>query len=169
VPPLPNDEHRDVQLGLAASLRDIFPILGLGYVRAGVNISDRDAGWQQNFRGPDVAVFLQSNTHARNRGTRWVGGPDLAVEILSPDEDPYAKLDFYASIRTGSLVVVHREPWKLELFVLEDGELVLAGSVMPGDAAVLSVPLGVALQLVPGTPRPRIELRHPSSGQAWTI
>ena len=33
---------------------------GLGKVRPGVNLSDRNEGWIHNYRGPDVVAFLKT-------------------------------------------------------------------------------------------------------------
>lgn len=56
-----------------------------------------------------------------------MGGPDLAVEIISEGEDPHAKFAFYAAVNTREVLVVERDPWAAELFTLLDGQLVSAG------------------------------------------
>jgi Uma2 family endonuclease len=58
---------------------------GLGKVRPGVNISDRIVDWKHNFRVPDIVVFL-NDTLAECHDTFWFGGPDFAIEIVSPDD-----------------------------------------------------------------------------------
>src|SRR4051794_6469068 len=63
----------DQALGGLAGIR-VFP---------SINISDREKGWRKNYRCPDVAVFLPGNP-AQDCGTHWFGGPDFAVEVLSP-------------------------------------------------------------------------------------
>src|SRR5215213_4233257 len=72
--PLADDEHQDLQTQLGAVLQVCVGWKGLGQVRTGVNISDREKGWKQNYRFPDVAVFLP-DTKARNCGAFWLGGP----------------------------------------------------------------------------------------------
>jgi hypothetical protein len=42
-------------------------------VLPGCNVSDRDTDWTHNYREPDAAVYLASNT-AKDSGTHWVGG-----------------------------------------------------------------------------------------------
>ena len=69
--PLPNDEHQDIVLELCFSFleapgRDI-------KIRPGVNVSDRDGNWKKNYRGPDVAVFLEG-TAAVNRAPTGSAG-----------------------------------------------------------------------------------------------
>ena len=53
-------------------------LAGAGDVSPGVNLSDRDDGWEQNYREPDVAVFLHDTKadqlrHALARGGRFPG------------------------------------------------------------------------------------------------
>ena len=56
--PLPNNEHQDIDGDLVSIFR-----IALGWnqqarVNPGVNVSDREVDWQENYRCPDVAVFL---------------------------------------------------------------------------------------------------------------
>src|ERR671912_1879607 len=63
--PLANDEHQDLQAKLIAIFQTVVGWDGEGFVRGGVNVSDRDDGWQHNYRCPDVVVFMKG-TSARN-------------------------------------------------------------------------------------------------------
>ena len=68
--PLANDEHQDIQISFAAALK-----IALGWdspakVRPGVNVSDRAEDWINNYRCPDVVVYLPGNP-AINHGTHW--------------------------------------------------------------------------------------------------
>ena len=92
----------------------------------GVNLSDRDEGWKQNFREPDVAVFLRGGK-AINRGTHWQGAADFLVEIISPGERTREKIPFYSSIGVVELLIVDRDPWSLELYRQQDGQLTKVG------------------------------------------
>ncbi len=163
--PKPDAEHHDVVGGLFgvfdASIRARF----LGIASAGATLSDRTPDWRGNYVNPDAVVFLNANP-AVNHDTHWVGGPDLAVEVVSPCETPLAKFAFYAAVGTKELLLVHRDPWKLELFCLIEGKLRLAGA---SPAAVTSAALGLRFRLVEGTPRPRIAVTHPATGGAWSV
>jgi Uma2 family endonuclease len=125
--PLPNDEHQDVQAKLVAILQTVIGWSGLGLVRAGVNVSDNEENWTYNYRCPDVAVFLKGTT-AQNRREFWLGGPDFAVEIVSPKDASREKLDFYARVGVRELLIIDRQPWSLQLYRLKGGELLDAGS-----------------------------------------
>lgn len=95
--PLPNDEHQDLVALLTTILVEVVRWPGLGEVRPRVNVSKRREDWQQDYRVPDVAVFLKEG-HAENLGTHWLGGPDLAIEICSPEDRSREKIEFYKSL-----------------------------------------------------------------------
>ena len=163
--PAANNEHQNLVNALGSVFWTVVESTGLGLVHQGVNLSDRTPNWLENYRNPDVAVYLNGNP-AADHETHYVGGPDLAVEVVSPGETPSAKFAFYAAVGTRELLVVHRDPWRLELFALSDGKLELAGS---SPAVVASATLGLTFQLVEGTPRPRIAVTHPATGGAWSV
>jgi hypothetical protein len=81
----------------------------LGRVHAGANVSDQLDDWRQNFRVPDVLVFLNSNP-AEDRDTHWFGGPDFAVEIASRWDRSREKIAFYSSIGVRELLIIDRDP-----------------------------------------------------------
>jgi Uma2 family endonuclease len=165
VQPLPDIDHRRIAFELTCAFDSILGEVDRVY--PGVNVSDRDAEWLTNYREPDVAVYLSSNP-AKDAGTHWVGGPDLAVEIVSPGEDPHKKLDFYAKVNTREVLIVDRDPWKLELHQLQGGKLILMGTSEGANSAVLtSCVLPLTLQLQAGTSRPTILLTHTTTKQMW--
>lgn len=167
--PLPNNEHQGIVTGLSGIFLIVIEWLGLGRVLAGCNISDRETDWLQNYREPDVAVFLNGTT-ARNLGTHWVGGPDFAVEVLSPDDWTRRKLPFYAAVGTRELLLVDRDPWALELYRLWDGELILVGTSTPDrPEALASAVLPLSVRLVAAEDRPRIEVTHADGQQNWRV
>jgi len=54
---------------------------------------------------PDVLVF-SNDTAAIDRKSHWLGGPELAIEIVSPGDKTLEKLDFYAAVKTQELLVI---------------------------------------------------------------
>jgi len=165
--PMPNDEHQQLVNRFAAIFQDIIDWPGLGHVRPGINVSDRIDGWQDNYRVPDVAVFLNGG-HAVNHGVFWYGGPDFAVEVVSPDDRTLEKLAFYEIVRVREILLVHRQPWRLELLGLQDNRLVVRGqSTIEAGAGVVSNVLPFSFRLVPGEDRPRIEVLHADSNARW--
>jgi Uma2 family endonuclease len=169
VMPLPNDEHQGIVSGLIYVFETMIGRVGLGKVRPGVNVSDRDGDWEQNYRGPDVVVFLEQTT-AVNRGSYWLGGPDFAVEVVSKGDRSREKLDFYASVNVRELLLVDRYPWSLELYRLNNGALELVGrSTTEDPATIISAVLPLSFRLLPGQERPSIEIAHTDGQRHWSV
>jgi Uma2 family endonuclease len=166
--PQANNEHQRIVGKLTAAFSSVIDWNRGDQALPGANVSDRDADWVNNYRDPDVAVYLASNP-AKDSNTHWVGGPDVLVEIVSPGEDPRLNLDFYAKIKTREVLIVDRDPWAVELYQLKGGKLVLVGkSDLTNSAALASVALPLSFQLQSGTPRPTILITHTATGQTWT-
>lgn len=169
LPPMPNTEHMRYVSQLNSIFSSVIDWDAGDQSVPGANLSDRVANWTQNYRCPDVLVYLASNP-AVDHGSHWVGGPDFLVEIISEGEDPHAKFAFYAAVNTREVLVVERAPWAVELFTLTGGQLVSAGRSDVSNGAVLSsVALGLTFKLVSGTPRPRIEVTQSTSGKSWVV
>jgi len=168
VQPLPNNEHQRIVSRISTAFSSVIDWDQGNQVLPGTNVSDRDADWIANYREPDVVVYLSTNP-AKDSGTHWVGGPDLAVEIVSPGEDPHDKLDFYAKVNTRELLIVDRNPWQLELYQLQGGKLILVGKSDVANAVVLAsgvIPL--TFQLQAGSTRPTFLIAHAATKQTWT-
>ena len=119
--------------------------------------------WKKNYRCPDVAVFLPGNP-AEDRGTHWLGGPDFAVEVLSPDDRSRKKLDFYAKVGVRELLLVDRKPWSPGTLPADRWEAGRASARSPaGDRPNLPQRRPPAL-LPPGPRRtpPEIEVTQPA-------
>ena len=162
--PMPNIEQQRLVGGLTHALSEVVPGQSLGEVFPGVNVSDRDDEWKDNFRVPDVAVFL-NETLAVPREAFWFGGPDFAVEITSPNDQTRKKLGFYADVGSRELLIVDRHPWQLELFQPVDGSMQSVAKVA-GDSAVIRsqvLPVDISLQSV--EPRPSTSSRLRAFGR----
>lgn len=167
--PLPNDEHQ----GLVAQLTTVLTLgvewQHLGLVRPGVNVSDRIADWKDNYRCPDVVVYLNGRA-AENHDTFWFGGPDFAVEVVSPNDRSREKLAFYASVGTRELLIIDRDPWSLGLFRLKDGALESVGrSTVEASTLLRSEIVPPSFRLVATDGRRQIEVRHHDERQSWTL
>ena len=166
--PLPNNEHQAFVNKLATILQlvvnwerdSVFP---------GANVSDQPDDWTFNYRCPDVAVYLHGNP-AKDRGTHWLGGPDLAIEILSPDDRSYDKIPFYESVGTRELLLIDRHPWQIELLRLDGDQLVSAGVSRPEDQhAIRSMVLPITFQLLPASGRPQLVVSVVGDDRRWII
>jgi Uma2 family endonuclease len=169
IAPLPDNEHQHLATSLGAILFAVVERPGGGDVRIGINVSDREAGWEHNCRIPDVAV-LPPGGPARNLGTHWCGGPDLIIEITGPHDRTREKLAFYGQIGARELLLIDRAPWALELYRPRGGQLVEGGHTDLATPAVLtSLVVPLTFSLLPDDPRPLIEVIHGASGQHWLI
>jgi len=167
--PLANNQHQRLASDLTGVIWTVVQQRGLGEVFQGVNLTDRTPNWLENYRNPDVVVFL-NGSGAVDHGTHYLGGPDFVAEVISPGEPPTAKFGFYEAVGTREVLVVHRDPWRLELFALAAGKLALVGaSDLAAPAVVASAALGLTFQLAAGPTRPVIAVTHPASGRGWTV
>jgi len=162
-------EHQEFAFDLAAVFAEAIRRAGLGRCTHGVNISDRKRGWIKNFRVPDAAVFLNGTT-AQMCGEFWFGGPDFAVEIVSPRDRTRKKLPFYEKIGTRELLIVDRRPWKLTLYRLTDGKLLDAGqSTIEAPQRLASQVVPLSFRLVRVQSRLAMEVTHHDGRQRWLV
>jgi Uma2 family endonuclease len=117
VPP-PSVPHQDAEGELHALLRARARELGLRCtVNTGVFDPDRP---DHSFRVPDIVV-----ARPEQRSHRGIeGGAVLVVEILSPRDETYEKLPFYAAQGCEQVLIVHPMTFALQLLVNDGGTLV---------------------------------------------
>lgn len=122
-----------VAFGPLAQARDL-----VGQVEGGL--------WRQgdDYRVPDLCYARPDQLSERG-----VEGAVLVVELLSPGDETYAKLDWYAAVGVDEVLVVDVETRLPEVFVRRGERMVL----LSGRAWVES--LGVELTVVDG-PRLRV-------------
>jgi len=167
--PIANDEHQQLVTRLATVLTETIDFAGLGEVRAGINLANKSDDWKHDFRVPDGVVFLKNST-AECHGAYWSGGPDLAIEIVSPGDQTREKIPFYEKVGTRELLIVDRDPWQLELYRLVEKKLTLVGvSSLPESAWLASESVPLRLQLIPGEKRPQIQLQHATDEKTWCL
>jgi Uma2 family endonuclease len=167
--PPPDIEHQVFGFDLVEVLKVIVKQTGLGEVFSGVAISDRMDDWKKNFRVPDASVFLNDNP-AKDCETFWFGGPDLAIEIVSPKDRSRKKIPFYEKVGTRELLIVDRRPWKLTLFRLIDGKLRNVGqSTLTDPQQLVSEIVPLSFQLTEPSKRLAIHLKHLGDGRQWTV
>lgn len=165
--PAPNLEHQKLVGDFVIAITAILDDGRLGTAYPGINVSDRQHGWERNYRCPDVAVYLAGNP-SKSCDTHWCGGPDLAIEIVSAYDRSREKLPFYAAVKTRELLIVDRDPWRLELYRLKDRELEFIGeSTVENSQGLSSEVLSAKFQLVAGSSRP--VLRVEGAGRAWNL
>jgi Uma2 family endonuclease len=167
--PIANNEHQFLAFQIAAAIAGGIRVPDEGLVFAGCNVSDQEKDWTKNYRCPDVAVFLKGNP-AQDRDTHWFGGPDFAVEIVSPNDRSRDKFDFYFGVGVRELLIVDRKPWRLELYRNNREELALAGSCTPTKPKGLeSSVIPFRFSLAAGRPRPKVIVVCRTNGHSTRI
>lgn len=109
--PYAHSDHGILQAQLALVLAPRAAALGL-VASVGFNLGHAD-----DFRVPDGGL-----TRGRPR-TLYVPTAELVVEVLSPDDQTYAKLDFYTARGVRELLVVDGETRTVRCFALQDGQV----------------------------------------------
>jgi Uma2 family endonuclease len=167
-PPVDN-EHQEFVGGLTFALHEAVDAAGLGTAFAGVNLAGTAEDWTHDYRVPDVVVILASSA-AQDQGACYRGSADFVVEITSPGDRTYEKIPFYSRLGVRELLIVNRQSWTLELYRSQGNGLEKAGEseTQRGD----TLPSGVVpleFRLLPGQPRPRIEVTHMETGRKWLV
>lgn len=92
------------------------------------------------FRGGPVDDYrVPDQVYARPEllSERGVDGPaELVVEILSPNDETYEKLGFYAALGVAEVLVVHPADGRAEVFVLRGQAYVLVQPDSRGEVPV---------------------------------
>lgn len=109
--PPPNRAHERLSMKLAVLLDPLAEAAGLDLLgTVGVGVVDEH-------RTPDLALQRPSDAEPQ-----WQDTVELAVEIRSPNDDTFKKLDFYAAHNVNELVVVDSDKRTVDWFALTDGE-----------------------------------------------
>ena len=163
VAPGPGSEHQRFALRLASTLLQVIDRQGLGQVWLQMNVGDPVKGLK-DFRIPDISVVLAEG-RAEVRPTYIAGGPDLVIEVRSPDDATYDKLSWYAGQGVREALIIDRDSKALDPYRLEAGKLVPAGG--PDSASLATLPLRFERFMKQG--RPAIRIVHTESHQVWDI
>jgi Uma2 family endonuclease len=119
VPP-PHGEHGRLNDHLGAFFLLHWEMLGLGrsYPETGVKRpgveDDPVLKAPRDYRTPDRS-FLLPERYGRFEGGWIVGGPDVALEIVSPGDESRAKLPFYLSVGVREVVLIERRTRAVEV------------------------------------------------------
>jgi Uma2 family endonuclease len=137
VPP-PGDAHGEFTIEFAfvvgpiAKRRGLVPRMETGLFRTADDYRVPD----QLYRRPD------------QRSDRGAEGAELVVEVRSPRDETYEKIDFYSGRGVREMIVAHPMERRVELFRAVGGRLM---PVQPGpDGALESEVLGITLRTVNG-------------------
>ena len=114
--PSPNREHQDFEFGLELWLRRFWAEPNNCRVYHQINISEPGT-WSNNYRIPDL-VLLTPARFDIDCNTYFDGGPDAVVEIHSPGDEAYDKLDFYAKLDVREVWILDCDSRRPEIYEL---------------------------------------------------
>jgi Uma2 family endonuclease len=167
--PQPNIEHQRMVTRLVVVLCEVIHPPAGGDVFPGVNLSDRAESWEDNYRAPDVAVFLPGNK-AQAFESHFLGPADFLIEIISPSDKTHEKIAFYGLLGVRELLIIDRYPWSLELYRHNGSELVLAArSSLKESDVIASAVLPLGFQILTASPRPQIRIMEIGGPREWSV
>ena len=110
--PPPKPRHGDCQLTLGSALREFVTAHNLGkvFTESGYRLAPHTV------RGPDVSFVRKSRL--QNLDEYFEGGPDLAVEIVSPGDDASdlrEKIKQYLGAGTSAVWVIYQRSRQIEI------------------------------------------------------
>jgi Uma2 family endonuclease len=148
VPPAPSMHHQRIEGTLAFVLRPLAVANGLECFTQLSILDPREH--HRNYRTPDVA--LVDPRHLIQRGTE--GPVELAIEVLSPDDESRDKFPFYAARGVKELWLVDPDTRAFEVYTLRGAAYF---AILADDTGVVRAPaLGLVLSLVDG---PKLRLQ----------
>jgi Uma2 family endonuclease len=118
--PSPNRDHQDFEFDLEDWLRKNWAKRHGSRVYHQINVSEPGT-WPNNYRIPDL-VLLTPARFDIDCNEYFDGGPDAVVEIHSPGDESYEKLDFYAKVGVREVWVIDRDTRRPEIFELVGSE-----------------------------------------------
>lgn len=117
--PEPDCEHQDFEGSLESWLRQNWgrPRRSKVYHRINLSLPGAGSEWIHNFRIPDL-VLLTRARYSINYRTHFEGGPEVVVEIRSPNDESEDKLPFYAQLGILEVWIIDRDSKNVDLYVL---------------------------------------------------
>lgn len=121
MPPAPNREHQEFVSALKIWLELHWAKPKGGRVHWEVNLAS-PGGWpNKDFRIPDL-ILLTPDRFGIDHNDYFEGPPAVVVEIHSPGDEAYEKLDFYARLGVPEVWVIHRDTKVPQVYLLQDAE-----------------------------------------------
>jgi len=121
--PSPNRDHQSFEFKLGIWLDGNWAEPSGCKVYPQINIADPDAAiWTENYRVPDLVMLTPQRFHI-DQNEYFDGGPDAVVEIHSPGDEAYEKLDFYAKVGVREVWIIERDSKRPEIYELSEGKL----------------------------------------------
>jgi Uma2 family endonuclease len=144
MPPAPNRDHQDFEFDFQSWLKQTWARPRGNRVHHQINLA-MFGGWPDDYRIPDLLLLTPDRFHI-DHNEYFEGPPTVAVEIHSPGDEAYEKLEFYADLRVPEVWIIHRDTRVLELFLLRGDEY--ERQVVPTDRWLASPSTGIEFRHV---------------------
>jgi Uma2 family endonuclease len=120
--PSPNYNHQDFEGALEMWLRQNWTTQKGCRVNHQINVANPDADdWRNDYRIPDLVLLTPARAHI-NQNEYFNGGPDAVVEIHSPEDETYEKLDFYFKVGVQEVWIIDRDSKRPEIYERRSSE-----------------------------------------------
>jgi Uma2 family endonuclease len=150
VPPEPSTDHQRFEGNLEFVLKPIVMARGLEIFHQLSVLDPRDH--KKNYRTPDLMVV--DPKYLIRRGTE--GPVELAIEVLSPDDESRDKIPFYATRGVKELWLVDPDSRAVEVYLLRGTTYF---TIVPDRAGILRPPaLDLELSIIAG---PKLRMTWP--------
>ena len=143
--PVPNRAHQDLEWAMETYLRLRWARPRGNRVYHEINLA-APGGWPNNYRIPDL-LLLTPERFGIDHNEYFEGAPDVVVEIHSPGDESYEKLDFYAQLGVPEVWIIERDRKAPEVYVLRAGRYMQRAAGLEGWG--LSDVTGIELGLGP--------------------
>ena len=137
--PQPSSRHVRIAFSIAKALEPIGARRGLVTYPDTIGLFDTD----QNYRAPDTVLVRPEHTSERG-----VEGAELAVEVLSPNDESRQKFAFYAEVGVRELWLIAPSTRAIEVYTLTEARTYTR--VLAVDGVLGSPLLGIRLVVVDG-------------------
>lgn len=123
MPPLAGSRHQDLSEDLLVYVRYYWAKPRKAQVAGQRNLSRPGAGdnWRDDYRIPDLLLLTRGHFHVRKE-SHWEGAPNAVVEIHSPGDEAFEKLDFYRDLGVPEVWIIDGDTCQPEIYLLTNGE-----------------------------------------------
>jgi Uma2 family endonuclease len=113
--PSPNRDHQTFEYQLLRWLDDHWAEPNGCQVYHQRNVAEAGS-WPDNYRVPDLVLVTPGRFNI-DQNEYFDGGPDVVVEISSPDDESHEKLDFYFKVGVSEVWIIERDSKRPEVYV----------------------------------------------------
>jgi Uma2 family endonuclease len=143
---VPHRDHQSLALALGTWLylhwrylpdREVYPDRNLAL----------PGGWPNDYRIPDL-VLTTADRSVYDKGAYIEGPPLVCIEIHSPHDEAYEKLEFYARLGVPEVWIIDRDTKQVEVFSLDPLSENYRVAEPGHDGWILSTPTNILLKTV---------------------